>query len=294
VGTAKRERKKANRQQRLQQLEKQRKQERVKRRGLQLGIGIPVAIGVLVLIIWAVTVSDNDDSAAPGDTTAPVTETLPGEESTDSTAPASSVTPGEALPCPAEDGSSPKTQTFGAAPPVCIDTTTTYVAKVTTNKGEFTIELDASRAPQTVNNFVYLARYHYFDGITCHRIIPGFVVQCGDPEGTGMGGPGYSFADELPAAGEYQLGSLAMANSGPNTNGSQFFIITGENGAKLPPSYSLFGQVTEGFDSTVKSMEAAGSPSGAPGEPIVLESVVISEKSGTTAPTTAAPATSAN
>ena len=275
----------------MQQLEKQRKQDRVKRRGLQFGIGVPVAVGLLVLIIWAITANDGKKSTAPTDTTELATDSfatddtsVPGDtgSSTDSSAPvdtstAASTVPGEALACPAADGSSPKTQTFPAAPPLCIDETKQYTATVTTNNGTFTVALDATKAPKTVNNFVYLARYHYFDGITCHRIIPDFVVQCGDPDGTGMGGPGYQFADELPEAGQYQLGSLAMANSGPDTNGSQFFIITGANGVALPPKYSLFGQVTDGFDTTVKAMEAAGSQSGAPTASIVIESVVIAE-----------------
>ena len=163
------------------------------------------------------------------------------------------------------------------------------------SKGEFTVDLDASKAPKTVNNFVFLARYHFFDGITCHRIIPGFVVQCGDPTGTGSGGPGYSFDDELPAAGAYQLGSLAMANSGPNTNGSQFFIITGDNGVALPPQYSLFGQVMNGFDTAVKAMEAEGTPgAGTPKSPVVIQKVVVSVKGAeSSAPTTTAPATTA-
>ena len=97
------------------------------------------------------------------------------------------------------------------------------------------------RHRETVNNFVYLARNGYYDETPCHRIIPEFVVQCGDPTGTGTGNPGYSIDDELPEAGEYVLGSLAMANSGPDTNGSQFFIIIGEQGEQLPPDYSLFG-----------------------------------------------------
>jgi cyclophilin family peptidyl-prolyl cis-trans isomerase len=122
-----------------------------------------------------------------------------------------------------------------------------------------------------------LARYHYFDDTVCHRIIPDFVVQCGDPTGTGTGGPGYAFDDELPAEGAYQIGSIAMANSGPDTNGSQFFVITGENGASLPPSYSLFGEVTEGFDDTVLAMEAAGSASGEPTEEVQISSVEIRE-----------------
>ena len=296
MGTAKRERKKANRQIRLEQLQREQRVRKAKRRGLQFGIIVPVAVAILVLIIVAVNAGDDNDDAgtttAPVATDAPLTSDVPSDTATPTSTPTS--VEGQ-LPCPAEDGSSPKTQAFAAAPPLCIDTEAVYVATVTTNKGEFTVELDASVAPQTVNNFVYLARYRYYDGLTCHRIIPGFVVQCGDPSGNGTGGPGYSFADELPAEGAYQLGSLAMANSGADTNGSQFFIITGQNGVTLPPKYSLFGQVTEGFDTTVKSMEAAGSESGAPAETITIESVVISVKGGDTAtPTTAAPTTPAN
>ena len=99
-----------------------------------------------------------------------------------------------------------------------------------TSKGTMTIALDPPAAPRTVNSFVFLARYHYFDGIVFHRVIPGFVLQGGDPTGTGTGGPGYKFADELPRPGRYELGSLAMANAGPDTNGSQFFVISGPDG----------------------------------------------------------------
>ena len=111
-----------------------------------------------------------------------------------------------------------------------IDADKRYTATMATSKGTIVIALDPIAAPKTVNNFVFLARYHYYDGVVFHRIIPGFVMQGGDPEGTGRGGPGYKFADELPKPGRYQVGSLAMANAGPNTNGSQFFIITGATG----------------------------------------------------------------
>src|ERR1700726_2392630 len=127
-----------------------------------------------------------------------------------------------------------------------IDTTKRYVATMTTSHGTMVIALDPLAAPKAVNSFVFLARYHYFDGIVFHRVIPGFVLQGGDPEGSGRGGPGYRFADELPPAGRYELGSLAMANAGPNTNGSQFFVISGPSGMRLPPQYSLFGKVVAG------------------------------------------------
>jgi cyclophilin family peptidyl-prolyl cis-trans isomerase/FKBP-type peptidyl-prolyl cis-trans isomerase len=182
--------------------------------------------------------------------------------------------------CPAPDGSSEQQQEFDAYPPTCIDTASTYTAEIVTNKGTVVVELDDEAAPLTVNNFVTLARYHYFDGISCHRIIPGFMAQCGDPTGTGSGGPGYEFPDELPASSDvYTAGTLAMANAGPDTNGSQFFIITGD-ATFLPPSYSVFGTVVEGLDDTLPALDAAGNPedNGVPPlEPVTIESVTITE-----------------
>ena len=179
--------------------------------------------------------------------------------------------------CPEADGSSPKKRRFGEAPQMCIDPSKRYTAEMVTSKGTMTIALDPVAAPKTVNNFVFLARYHYFDGIHFHRVIPGFVLQGGDPEGSGRGGPGYKFADELPKPGRYEIGSLAMANAGPNTNGSQFFVISGPDGVRLPPQYSLFGKVVKGLD-VVKAIDAVGSPgAGTPKEKVVIESVTITE-----------------
>jgi peptidylprolyl isomerase len=179
-------------------------------------------------------------------------------------------------PCPAADGSSPKTQHFDGPPPMCIDVDRRYTAEMSTSKGTMVIALDPISAPKTVNNFVFLARYHYFDGIVFHRVIPGFVLQGGDPTGTGTGNPGYRFEDELPKAGRYELGSLAMANAGPNTNGSQFFVISGPSGIALPPLYSLFGKVVRGLE-VVQAIDAVGTPSGKPSERVTIESVVITE-----------------
>jgi cyclophilin family peptidyl-prolyl cis-trans isomerase len=159
---------------------------------------------------------------------------------------------------------------------MCIDVSKRYTATMATTKGTMTIALDPQSAPTTVNNFVFLARYHYFDGIVFHRIIPGFVLQGGDPTGTGTGGPGYRFADELPPPGRYELGSLAMANAGPDTNGSQFFVISGPDGMRLPPNYSLFGKVVSGLE-TVASIDAVGSKSGKPTERVAIEAVTIAE-----------------
>src|SRR5271165_4957322 len=126
---------------------------------------------------------------------------------------------------------------------MCIDPGKRYTAELVTSLGSVTIALDPVAAPNTVNNFVVLARFHYFEGVVFHRIIRGFMCQGGDPTGTGRGGPGYKFADELPKPGRYEVGSVAMANAGPNTNGSQFFIVSGASGVGLPPQYSLFGKV---------------------------------------------------
>jgi cyclophilin family peptidyl-prolyl cis-trans isomerase len=146
-----------------------------------------------------------------------------------------------------------------------INTAKTYTATVTTDVGAFTIRLDPKTAPLAVNSFVFLAKQHFFDCIVFHRVIQSFMDQTGDPTGTGTGGPGYTFADELPktASPQYPLGSVAMANSGPNTNGSQFFVVAGPAGESLPPSYSLFGQVTSGM-SVVDKINADGSASGTP------------------------------
>ncbi len=178
---------------------------------------------------------------------------------------------------PNADGSSEKRQSFPGVPPMIIDPDKTYEATMVTDKGTLEILLDPLAAPVTVNNFVFLARWHYFDGIIFHRVIPGFVLQGGDPTGTGTGGPGYRFNDELPKPGRYELGSLAMANAGPNTNGSQFFVISGPDGMRLPPLYSLFGKVVSGLD-VVQTINDLGSGSGRPTEVVTIQSVTITER----------------
>jgi cyclophilin family peptidyl-prolyl cis-trans isomerase len=179
-------------------------------------------------------------------------------------------------PIPNPDGTSEPRQRFDAAPPMIIDSAKTYTATMVTSHGTMEILLDPLAAPVTVNSFVYLARWHYFDGVVFHRVIPGFVLQGGDPTGTGTGGPGYRFNDELPKPGRYELGSLARANAGPHTNGSQFFVISGPDGMRLPPLYALFGKVVKGLD-VVAVINELGSKSGQPRERIVIESVTVSE-----------------
>ena len=275
VGTAKRERKKANKAARNMREARQRRIDDARRKTTKWGITIVVALGVVVGIAalgGAFSSDDTSSDASAGSTDASTDESTASEAATSE--------PESTVECPPADGSADQQQSFDSAPPMCIDADASYSAEIVTNKGTLVVELDQTRAPLTVNNFVTLARYHYFDNTECHRIIPGFMAQCGDPTATGTGGPGYRFADELPEAGEYQIGSLAMANSGPDTNGSQFFIISGETGVNLPPNYTLFGQVTEGLDTTLPALDAAGNPASngvPPLEQVIIESVTIIE-----------------
>ncbi len=241
-----------------------------------------VVILVAALVFGALQVFDDgaDDTvdSTTGTTIVPTTVASGTPVSLPTPAQGASVT-GETT-CPAVDGSSARTTSFAQPPPSCLVAGKTYVADVQTSKGLVTIALDAVAAPRTVNNFVVLARYHYFDTLPFHRIIPGFVVQGGSPDATGSGSPGYTFADELPEAGAYKLGTVAMANSGSNTNGSQFFIVVGD-GASLAPSYSIFGNVTAGMD-VVQAIAAVGTPAtspnaGAPTEVVTIQSVTIKE-----------------
>jgi cyclophilin family peptidyl-prolyl cis-trans isomerase len=135
---------------------------------------------------------------------------------------------------------------YSAPPELTIDLDARYTATLHTNHGDVTVELLAAEAPLTVNNFLFLAREGFFDGVIFHRVIPGFMIQGGDPTGTGRGGPGYRFRDELEGEGTYARGTMAMANAGPNTNGSQFFIMHKDYG--LPHNYTIFGRVVSGMD----------------------------------------------
>jgi cyclophilin family peptidyl-prolyl cis-trans isomerase len=134
-----------------------------------------------------------------------------------------------------------------AAPALEIDPTAKFTVTIAMDKGDIVLALDAALAPTTVNHFVVNARNGFYDGLTFHRVVPEFVIQGGDPEGSGRGGPGYKFADE-PVRGEYTVGAVAMANAGPDTNGSQFFICIDDCTRKLQPLYNLFGYVTSGLE----------------------------------------------
>ena len=185
---------------------------------------------------------------------------------------------------------------FSGPPPIQIDPTKTYLATLQTSCGAITIKLLTTSAPITANNFIFLAEHHYFDGTYFHRIADSIdVIQGGDPTGTGSGGPGYSIPDELPQGAKYTTGVVAMANAGPNTGGSQFFIITGPQGGKLDsaPNYSIFGQVVKGLDVAQKIQAIpvkgakAGDPNadGPPAQNVYIEKVTITVKGGAATPT---------
>jgi cyclophilin family peptidyl-prolyl cis-trans isomerase len=163
--------------------------------------------------------------------------------------------------------------TDSPTPKMNITTTKKYTAIIDTSKGAMEIELFAKETPITVNNFVTLAKRNYFDGTVFHRIIKDFMIQGGDPTGTGSGGPGYQFADEK-FTGEYKRGTLAMANAGPNTNGSQFFIVH-KDAPQLPKNYVIFGRVTKGLDvlDALASNPVKVGPSGEESQPVTLDKI---------------------
>jgi cyclophilin family peptidyl-prolyl cis-trans isomerase len=163
---------------------------------------------------------------------------------------------------------------YSAPPSIDIDLAKSYSATLDTNHGEISISFFAEEAPQTVNNFVFLTREGFYDGVIFHRVVPGFVIQGGDPTGTGRGGPGYNFRDELDKPRTYSRGTVAMANAGPNTNGSQFFICLDNVG--LPHSYTIFGEVTGGMDAVdaIAGLKLRGEK---PVDDAVIRSVTISE-----------------
>jgi len=178
------------------------------------------------------------------------------------------------------DGTSPAKE--ASAPPTKAPESGTATATLTTSQGDIGVELDRDNAPCTVNSFLSLAEQGYFDDTDCHRLTTAgiFVLQCGDPSGTGAGGPGYSFADELSGQETYGAGTLAMANAGPNTNGSQFFIVYGDT--QLDPNYTVFGKIDDAGLAVVRKVAKAGTDNangqgdGHPNKTVTIESVSTS------------------
>lgn len=225
------------------------KQAAKKQKGLNLWvIGVVVVIALIIVLI---VVSQTPKSSSPG-------ATLPSEPS----------------------GGVPTligTKQYSSAPPMLIDTSKQYTATVKLTKGgEFVIQLYADKAPITVNSFVFLARQGYFDGVTFHRVLPGFMAQGGDPTGTGRGNPGYSFVNEDSDLKFDKAGVVAMANGGRDTNGSQFFIMFGPD-SQLDGDYTIFGQVISGTD--VVNAISLRDPDKAPTTPgDAIESITITEE----------------
>ncbi|MTV47977.1 hypothetical protein GJ688_03160 [Heliobacillus mobilis] len=183
------------------------------------------------------------------------------------------------------NGTKMKNNKYSKPPEMTIDSNKKYMATVNTTKGQIKIELLADKAPITVNNFVFLAKDNFYEGVRFHRIIKNFMIQTGDPDGNGTGGPGYRFADELPPALPYGPGVVAMANAGPNTNGSQFFICNGDDSKFLNqhPNYTVFGKVIEGMDVVLKISDTpvgwgSGGERSKPMEEVLIESISIEEK----------------
>ena len=261
-----------------------REEARRRQRRMRLVIGGVVAIGIVLAVALATIPGDGEDDSTADQptTTAPATSNESeddGEEIADDAS--ATVSPpfefgtGECAP-----DTKPATppSTFAAAPKRCLRDDVEYKAVVGTNKGSFTIDLFEERAPGTVNNFIQLAKWGWFDGNSFHRVVPGFVNQTGDPVGDppGTGGPGYSIADELPPdVASYEKWAVAMANSGPNTNGSQWFTCV--DCSRLPTAgYSLFGQVSDGTE-VVQAINDLGAGDGPPSEPVTIVAVEIVE-----------------
>ncbi|MEQ1785969.1 MAG: peptidylprolyl isomerase [Acidimicrobiales bacterium] len=268
---------------RLLRLEEQRVQSQRTQRKRQYK-SLAFILGAIVVVAGLIAIFSADDAAdetADGTTTsttlgsdAPAVEiVLPGA--------GASIT-GE-TPCPAADGSAERTTGFEQAPPTCIDPAKTYTATVSTTEGDVVIELDPAGAPVSVNNFVVLARYHFYDGVPFHRIVSGFVNQAGDPVGPtpGTGGPGYTIPDEPPAdpATAYAPGTVAMARTQePNSTGSQFFFVIGDPNQALAGAgtYAVLGTIVEGQDVS-EAINAFGNAEDKPTKVVAITSVTITE-----------------
>lgn len=259
--SSKRERQKAGRRERLERMQRAEK----KRKGFRRGVIVAV-IAVIVVGTGAFLFSGNNKPT----TTTTTSTTAATTTTTGSTATAQDVreqtasnAKAVAYGCPASASTRVNTLTWAKAPAMTISTSATYDADFDTTAGNFVVQLDTQSAPITSNNFVFLAEHNFYKCVVFQRVIPGFMIQGGDPTGTGSGGPGYTIPDEYPKTGSptYPLYSIAMANTGQaHTGGSQFFIVTGSSGETLPATYSLFGKVVSG-DNVVMKIQNGGNPS---------------------------------
>jgi cyclophilin family peptidyl-prolyl cis-trans isomerase len=272
VGTAKRERQKANRAKAREQRIKRQRMNKVRRRGLVFGVGIPLAVVALFAISQLVGGDDDTATAPSDDTTAEVSTptTVPGDEITGET------------PCPKTDGTERRVTTFEQAPPTCIDPAKSYTATFDTSEGTIVVDLDTEKTPGTVNNFVVLSRYKYYDGTYIFRTDTSIDIIQGGGEGN-TDGPGYVIEDEGDKF-TYTEGDLVMArSSGPDSGGGQFFFAAGPKVSLLDSqgTYVTFGKVSEGLD-VVKAILALnageGDLGGAPSRTVEIRTVTITEK----------------
>ena len=225
-------------------------------------------LALLLLLVLTLAACGGDDGVV-GDAAPP--ETVAETEQVTTVEPQSGGCDPVDAPAPRED--EPRT-----APTEQLDAETTYSLRVQTNCGNFTIDLDPETAPKAAASLVALARGGFFDGTTFHRVVPGFVIQGGDPTGTGAGGPGYSTVDPPPEDARYTKGVVAMAKTqteAAGTAGSQFFVVTGED-IGLPPDYAIVGRVVRGLE-TVLTIEALGQGDGPPSQPVVIQKVTVEE-----------------
>jgi len=196
----------------------------------------------------------------------------------ESDSPGTTAAAGSSGPCESVEAPEPKPDGGQQPPTGALDEATTYELVVETNCGSFTIQLDQTTSPKTAASLVSLARKGFFDDTTFHRVVPGFVIQGGDPTGTGTGGPGYKTVDVPASDAAYTNGVVAMAKAGfeaPGTSGRQFFVVTGPD-AGLPAEYAIVGNVTEGIE-TVLAIDKLGVGDGPPSMPVVIERVTVQE-----------------
>jgi cyclophilin family peptidyl-prolyl cis-trans isomerase len=256
---------KRTRERQLQKLAERRAAGRRRQRRNKILVGVVVgllAAGALTFAVFAFLGGDEKESARPKAGPSPSTSESPAEAG--------------GVACDAEepDVAGEEKPTYDEAPEMQIDTNAEYTATMQTSCGTIEMQLYAKETPITVNSFVFLAREGFFDGLTFHRVVPGFVIQGGDPAGDGSGGPGYEFENEEVEGLDFdRAGLLAMANAGPDTNGSQFFITLAET-ANLNEGYTLFGEVTDGMDA-VEKIAALGSGDGPPSQTVYIEKVTI-------------------
>jgi cyclophilin family peptidyl-prolyl cis-trans isomerase len=272
VNPNKRQRQKANTRAAREARQSAEKKTRRNKAIIRFVIAAAIVAGIAGLV--AIFNDDSGDNAASDATSTTVPET------TTSTVPPTTALPtlvptecNDDTPDPVADR-----PTYDAPPAMTIDSAKTYTATITTSCGDIVVELDAASAPVATNNFVFLAREGFYDGLTWHRVVPDFVVQGGDPAGDGTGGPGYSVEGEPPTDG-YQYGSIAAAKGGGDpagTMGSQFFIVTGPNGTTLPNDYARFGVVTEGFD-VARTLESFATGDAPPSRSLYIFKVEITE-----------------